>query len=184
MAKLPLSLVAAGIILAGVLGAVLPGSVAAARPATTTTSAAVGPKQSFTALVNGQSAHATVKVICPGPVQRNQMGNPESGQTIAVERPSTVTAAPGGFTGTKGDSIVAELPSPSATAANTGVIFTDYGSQAIPTTILLPCDGSSTVLFVPRPTSRTARSAHVTITFLPTCDSTVCPAAASARTRI
>jgi hypothetical protein len=63
------------------------------------------------------------------------------------------------------------------------VTFTDYGSQPIPTTILLPCYGSTTVLFVPRPTSRTARSAHVKITFVPTCGSTVCPATGGDRTR-
>ena len=180
MAKLSPSLVTA-IVLAGVLAGALPGGVAAAGPAATTSP--VGAKQTFMGLVNGFSANAKVKVICPGPIRRNQMGNPESGQTIAVERATTVASSPG-FTGSKGDSIVAELPTPSATAVNSGLTFTDYGSQPIPTTILLPCDGSTTVLFVPRPTSRTARSAQVKITFVPSCDSTVCPAAGGDKTRI
>jgi hypothetical protein len=59
--------------------------------------------------------------------------------------------------------------SPSSTAAPPDLTFTTYGSQPIPTTLLLPCIGSGTVVFTPRPTSATARSVTLTVTFVSPC---------------
>jgi hypothetical protein len=134
----------------------------------------VGPNQSFVGLVNDHPGKATVEVVCPGPLRVDQHGYALPGQTLGVESPSPVAAALG-FTGTRADSIVAQFLTPSTTAAGTTVTFTDYGNQPLPTTVLLPCDGSSTAVFVPRPTSPTARSSRVTVTFEPTCDTPACP---------
>lgn len=55
---------------------------------------------------------------------------------------------------------------PSTTATNTPVILRDYAVSApIPTSLTLPCSGSGTVAFVPEPTSPTAHTATVTVTF-------------------
>jgi hypothetical protein len=64
---------------------------------------------------------------------------------------------------------------PTSTAAAPVVTFTQYGSQPIPTTLRLPCYGTSSVLFRPVPTSATARSTHVSVRFVPTCLSVACP---------
>lgn len=50
---------------------------------------------------------------------------------------------------------------------NTTVILRDYAVSApIPTSLSLPCSGSATVAFVPEPTSLTAQTATVTVTFI------------------
>jgi hypothetical protein len=181
MAKSSLTLVTAGIVLtavlgAAVLGAAVPVALAGAQPAPV----AVGPNQSFVGLVNGHPGKATIEVVCPGPLRVNQHGYALPGQTLGVESPSPVAL---GYTGTRADSIVAQFLTPSTTAAGTTVTFTDYGNQPLPTTVLLPCDGSSTVVFVPRPTSATARSSRVTVTLEPTCDTPACPVTRSDRAR-
>ena len=153
MTKPSVALVATGILLTAVLGAAVPVAAAGAPSATVV----VGPNQSFIGLVNGHLARATIEVVCPGPLRINQRGYALSGQTIGVASPSPVSA-PLGFTGSRADSIVARLLTPTSTAAGTTVIFTHYGNQPLPTTVLLPCDGTSTALFLPRPSSPTARS--------------------------
>jgi hypothetical protein len=127
----------------------------------------VAPHQTFTGLVNGQRSDASVDVVCPGPVRLGQMGYPAGGQTVAVslESPSSALA---GNTGSRGRSIVARFVTPSTVAPPT-VTFTQYGSQPIPTVEMLPCSGSGAVMFSPLPTSHTARSARVSVTYVPTC---------------
>jgi hypothetical protein len=51
-------------------------------------------------------------------------------------------------------------------ATNASVTFTSYGSPPIPTSLVLPCSATGSVVFSPRPTSRTARSTTVTVTYL------------------
>jgi hypothetical protein len=181
MTKTSMILFGAGLSVIAVLVPALPGHAAGVDKATTS----VKPHQAFVGLVNGDSADATVAVICPGPIRLGQTGYAASGQTVAVEPASTVASSPG-FTGTKADSIVAELPTPASTstAAEATVTFTAYGSQPIPTTVLLPCNGSSTALFVPRPTSKTARSAEVSFRFVATCGGPVCPVTVRNRARL
>ena len=41
-----------------------------------------------------------------------------------------------------------------------------FAPAAIPTTWLLPCGGTGTMTFAPEPTSPTARSYSLTVTFL------------------
>jgi hypothetical protein len=121
---------------------------------------AVGPNQRFAGAVNGNTADATVVMICPGPATPGQVGHPQAGQGVQV-----VTGTGGGFTGSAATAIVATLgPSSSAAPSFT---FKEYGTpQDIPTTALLPCSGTGTALFTPRPASTTARGATVTLHFV------------------
>jgi hypothetical protein len=145
--------------------AVLIGGVFAtggAAEATTTTS--IGPHQHFVGLVNGKSTKAKVIVACPGPVWTGRTGHPVGGK-IAVEPPSAVSGTTG-YTGSRGHSVVATflLPVPTTTAP-AALTFTQYGSQPIPSSMLVPCSGTGVVVFSPRPTSKTADSTSVGVTF-------------------
>jgi len=129
------------------------------------TSTTIAPHQHFIGLVNRKSTNAVIEMVCPGPLSNASMGHPLGGQTVAVEPPSTV-AGTSGYTGTRGRSIVASFVSvvPITTATST-VTFTRYGSLPVPTTLLLPCSGSGTVVFAPVPTSKTAENATVNVTY-------------------
>jgi len=135
------------------------GGTADAKPETTS----IGPNQHFVGLVNGKSTKATVVVACPGPISIGRTGHPVGG-TIAVEPPSTV-ASTTGYTGSRGRSVIATFVVPVPVTTTSAVTFTHYGSQAIPSTLLLPCSGSGTVVFAPTPTSNTAKNASVGVTF-------------------
>jgi len=139
----------------------------AAAASADTPSVAIGPNQTFAGLVNGHLANAKVDVICPGPLRTAETGHPASGQTLGVtSAPPTIAST--GFTGSRGRSIMASFVTPTAAGTAT-VTFTQYGTQPIPTTFLLPCYGSGSVVFAPHPTSHSARSAQVSVTFSSTC---------------
>jgi hypothetical protein len=133
------------------------GGVASARTA-------IAPGQHFVGLVNKHTTNVVIVMACPTP-DPNGTGHPLGGQTIAVEPPSS-TATTTGYTGTHGRSITASfvLPVPTSTAS-AGLRFTHYGSQTLPTSLVLPCSGSGLVVFTPEPTSKTAHSTSVTVTF-------------------
>lgn len=163
MVRTTLVRVASGMVLATSVMAYAFGAVAGAQ----TASVVIAPRQMFIGLVNGQRSTGSVDVECPGPLRIGQTGYPAPGQTVGVsdQVPSLALA---GNTGSRGRSIVARFVTSTAAALPT-VTFTQYGTQAIPSTALLPCDGSGTVLFSPQPTSQTARSARVSVTFVSTC---------------
>jgi len=120
----------------------------------------IGPNQQFAGVVNGSAANATIFVVCPGPVVPGQTGHPVAGQGVQV-----VLNTGGGFTGSAANSIVASF-GPSSTTAQ-ALVFKEYGvPQDIPTTFFLPCGGTGTAFFAPQPTSPTARSATVRVTFV------------------
>lgn len=131
-----------------------------------TASTAIGPNQAFIGLVNGTRPKATIKVVCPGPVRpppATQTGHPVSGQTLAVTASrSTLTSV--GRTGSRGTSISVTFVTP-VDAPTVPVTFTRYGTQPLPTSLLLPCSGSTPVVFSPQPTSKTARSSSVSTTY-------------------
>jgi hypothetical protein len=122
------------------------------------------PNQWFAGVVNGQTANATIRMVCPGPATGT--GHPASGQTLSVNRVSPPTDTTNfGFTGSGGNSIAA-APAISSTT-NTPVIFTEYfRPSALPTTWTLPCEGDGRIDFTPRPDSPTARTAHVAVHFV------------------
>jgi hypothetical protein len=155
MPKGHISLLLASFLVGGIFAM---GGVAEATPTTTT----IGPHQPFVGVVNGKSSNATVVVACPGPAGRT--GHPVGG-TIAVEPPSTVSGTTG-YTGSRGHSVVARfvLPVPTATAPP-ALTFAQYGSQPIPSSMVVPCSGTGVVVFSPQPTSKTARSTSVGVTF-------------------
>jgi hypothetical protein len=123
--------------------------------------APIGPDQFFIGLVNGNHTNAVIYMVCPGPSFLGQTGHPESGQNVSVTQSSTTT---GGFTGSLANSIVVSF-APSATTA--GITLKYYDTPAaIPTSLVLPCAGTGKVTYNPEPTSQTAKSDVVTVTFI------------------
>lgn len=125
----------------------------------------IGPGVTFSGVVNGAEADAAIKVVCPGPITPGETGHPVSGQYLeVVTAPSSTTGS--GYTGTAANSIAAFIVTPSGTSAGPVVVFNSfYVQEPIPTGIEVPCGGTGTVTFVPEPTSTTARSAVVKVSF-------------------
>jgi hypothetical protein len=124
--------------------------------------APIGPNQYFDGLVNDHAGQANILMGCGGP---SQTGHPLAGQTVKVFPAPAPTTSDLGFTGSAANAIAVRFPSPTVT--NTPVILRDYAVSApIPTSLTLPCSGSGTVAFVPQPTSSTAHTATVKVTFI------------------
>ena len=137
---------------------------------TTAASAAspVGPKQVFVGLVNGKLANAEIRVGCFGPVYPGETGHLLPGQSVEV-LPAASTGSTAGYTGTKAREVKLSivLPVSSGVVALSGVVLADYGVPvALPTSWSLPCSGPGVALFLPEPTSKTARSAAVSVSFI------------------
>jgi hypothetical protein len=135
------------------------GGAAAASAQTGATQ--IGPNQFFAGQVNKAHTNAVIYMICPGPAFPGQTGHPESGQNVSVTQTSTTA---GGFTGSLANSIVVGFPGPTTNGA---ITLTYYDTPApIPTTLVLPCAGTGQVIYAPEPTSPTAKSDVVTVTFI------------------
>lgn len=138
--------------------------VAAATSASAQDPLPISPNTYFEGLVNGKTADAVVTVVCPGPITPTSVGHPVSGQTAEVRNGLTPVAT-SGYTGSAGDEIIAGFTSPAASTQ--AIVFKAFfAPAAIPTTWSVPCGGSGTMTFVPEPTSPTARSYTVKVTFL------------------
>ncbi len=131
----------------------------------------IGPNQHFEALVNGGTGSPSpvvIRMACFGPTFPGATGHPFGGQTVTV-RQAIGTGSNDGFTGASATSIRAFFGPPpplgSGTSTNS-VKFRSYGTLPLPTTLVLPCGGSSTVTFVPLPSSSTARDATVRVTYV------------------
>lgn len=123
----------------------------------------IGPQQYFSGLVNDVSDNAVIKVVCPGPVGGDRTGHPVSGQSVAVAPSRDSGDAIAGYTGDAADHIVVDFGVVSTTKPTT---LAAYSTKAdIPTDLSLPCSGTGEVTFVPAPTSDTARSDVVTVTY-------------------
>jgi hypothetical protein len=126
--------------------------------------APIGAHQWFTGQVNGAASNAVIKVVCPGPATPGQSGHPVSGQTVDVLPASGPATTGTGYTGEAADHIAVGFGTPAATGPTT---LSSYAVKAaIPTSILLPCSGTGKVAFVPAPTSPTAVTATVTVTYV------------------
>jgi hypothetical protein len=124
--------------------------------------APIGPNQYFYGLVNDHAGQASVLMGCAGP---SQTGHPLAGQTVKVLPAPTPTTSDLGFTGSAAHALAVRFPGPTVT--DNPVILRDYAVSApIPTSLTLPCSGSGKVAFVPEPTSPTAHTATVTVTFV------------------
>ena len=146
------------------LGIGLTGATAATDPAP------VGPHQLFVGEVNGHLARADIFMACFGPIRPGQLGHPFAGQTVEV-LPAPSAAETVGSTGSKANRIVLNFMLPAATPPPVStvppVVLTSYGATvAIPTSVELPCAGSGVAGFTPQPTSKSARSATVVVTFV------------------
>jgi hypothetical protein len=134
-------------------------TAAAASPAL------IAPHQLFLGQVNGASAHAVIKVGCFGPVTPGQTGHPVSGQSVdVVPALGLPTEVAPGYTGASADRVLVQFGAPAS--FGTATVLRAYGVKAeIPTGMELPCYGTGKVAFVPLPTSRTARTGYVTVTY-------------------
>jgi hypothetical protein len=125
----------------------------------------IGPHQTFTGQVNGVTVNAVIKVLCAGPATPGQTGHPLSGQTVSASLLLPPTPVTAGYTGDAANRIRVDFGTPVSVAPVTEL--SAYGvPAAIPTTLLLPCSGAGTVAFVPIPTSPTARSSVIKVTYL------------------
>jgi hypothetical protein len=124
----------------------------------------IAPNQSFTGLVNGVGGESRIAVVCDGPIDFVPTGHPAAGQFVSAAQ--TSAPAPGdGFTGAAGKAIDVGLGT-SATTAPVRLRFYQ-ATAAIPTDTLVPCSGTGVVSFMPAPTSATARTGIVKVTFVP-----------------
>jgi hypothetical protein len=116
----------------------------------------IGPNQVFGALINGSNGSnepVIIKMACFGPTRPGQTGHPFAGQTVSVFRPEVIRGQFGN-TGANGTEIDAFFgPPPPAPVLTNQVVFHHYVTKAMPTTLVLPCFGSSNVVFVPLPMS-------------------------------
>jgi hypothetical protein len=122
----------------------------------------IGPGQFFQGQVKGLHSGAVIYVVCPGPITAGELGHPVSGQPVQVVPGSS--SAVGGYTGSLGTSVVA-LFGPSTTAQQVLTFTSYYAPQDIPTTFWLPCGGTGVIPFAAEPTSPTAVTDHVDVTY-------------------
>jgi hypothetical protein len=127
--------------------------------------APIGPHQYFIGQVNGVSADAVIKMGCFGPVTPGQTGHPMAGQFVDVLPAPSPTTRDVGYTGESADRIVVGFGAQWSTA-NAVVLRSTVTRAAIPTSLLLPCYGTGEVAFVPVPTSSTAHTAYVKVTYV------------------
>jgi hypothetical protein len=127
----------------------------------------IGPDTAFSGLVNGASTDATIKVACLGPIVSGQTGHPLAGQTVQADS-GPVPVSTGGYTGSAAHSLVVTVAgsSPSGAVVVIGTLTSFFAPLAIPTSLNLPCGGTTTVRFTPSPTSPTARPATVQVTLV------------------
>ncbi|WP_042378209.1 hypothetical protein [Streptacidiphilus melanogenes] len=137
----------------------------AARAAGVVDPAPIGPNQFFTGLVNGTATGAAIQMACFGPVTAGETGHPLAGQTVEVLPSPASGTVDVGYTGSAATGIVANFGPASTTLP---VTLGYYAVKvAIPTSLVLPCAGTGTVAFVPEPGSATARSAILTVRYVP-----------------
>lgn len=143
---------------AGALGLSTAGSAAAAP-------VPVAPHQAFVGQVNGQTQGAVITVGCFGPVFPGETGHPVSGQSVSASLAvSSPTPIVGGYTGEAAHSIRVGF---GVSTVSTVVSLSAYDVKVpIPTALNLPCYGTGQVAFVPEPTSATARTAFVSVTYV------------------
>lgn len=127
----------------------------------------IGPNMYFYGLVNGKAANAVVQVVCPGPVGPNSTGHPVDGQSVEVRSVVPPVSSQYGYTGSSARQIDAGLTLPSSSVANPPIVFTSFFAPGkIPAGWVVPCGGSTTMVFVPLSSSTTARSYTLTVSFV------------------
>jgi hypothetical protein len=124
---------------------------------------AVHPRQAFVGRVNGSFRAASLAVSCASGAET---GLSSAGQVVAVIPPPPVAIGVKlslGQTGTRAQKIEVRFsgdPSRTITLRRFGV------NALIPTTLTLPCNGRGSVTFRPVPTSASARSSTIPVTYV------------------
>ncbi len=122
----------------------------------------IGPNEYFSGFINNHPpGKAVIKVNCAGPAKT---GHPAAGQKIEVKTAQPTSTFDLGFTGSAGKKITATL-APAATTTVLASFTSFFVPKNIPTSIVVPCSGTGTVVFAPAPPSSTARSAVLPVTF-------------------
>jgi hypothetical protein len=126
----------------------------------------IAPHQWFAGQVNGATADAVIKVACFGPVSPYSTGHPVAGQSVAVA-PALAwpSASETGYTGDLADRVRVDFGNPVSVGSPT-VLGAYHVKAEIPTSIDLPCYGTGKVAFVPLPTSASARTAVVAVSYV------------------
>jgi hypothetical protein len=138
-------------------------AAAAAAPVPAQDPVPIGPNEHFRGFLNGHPpGQAVITVICVGGVNT---GHPASGQTIEVKTAQPTSTFDLGFTGSAGTKITAAL-APAATTTILASFTSFFVPKNIPTSITVPCSGTGKVVFRPSPTSATAKSAVLPVTFM------------------
>ena len=155
----------AAALMSGLVAAVMGLSLAAAASAAARPQdpVPIGPNEYFSGYINNHPpGKAVITVICPGPVNT---GHPAAGQTIEVKTAQPTSTFDIGYTGSAGKKITAAL-APTATTTVLATFTSFFVPKKIPTSITVPCSGSGKVVFRPAPTSPTAKSAVLPVTFM------------------
>jgi hypothetical protein len=136
----------------------------------------VGPKQYFTGVINGTDGNTTTPIVirmnCTSPASSGETGHPMAGQTLAVHQafPPTPVSSGLGYTGNDSQIGFFLVPPPSATTpqpASHAVVFKRYDkTQALPTSLTLPCSGGGNFFFVPTPVVPPSQSQTVPVDFV------------------
>ncbi len=126
--------------------------------------APIAPGNPFIGEVNGAASNAVIKVSCLGPVV-TQIGHPAAGQSVKALPVTPPVSSLTGYTGTAANEI--EVVFGTASGTVTPTILHDWAVSApIPAGLTFPCSGTGAVAFVPLPTSPTARTYTVNVTFV------------------
>ncbi len=144
--------------LAGVMVIVV--GLGAPASAATPIGGPIGPNQSFVGHVGGHHDNAVIQVVCAGPIWPGRTGPVVAGQKASVS-PSPALSGPG-FTGKAGHAVVVGF---SDDASRTTVLRAYNTPAPLPSGLRLPCFGTGTVVFTPRPTSPTAHPDVVAVTY-------------------
>jgi hypothetical protein len=149
-------------LLAATLGLALT-TAAAAAPRPAPDPVPIHPNQFFSGFINNAPPGAVqIKVNCPGVAQT---GHPIGNQPVEVKPAPGTGTTDVGFTGSKGTKITATL-GPTVSTLVIGTFTSYFVTKNIPTNIVVPCSGSGTALFIPSPTSKTAKTAKLPVTFV------------------
>jgi hypothetical protein len=149
-------------LIAAAMGVTL-AATAAAAPIPVQDPVPIGPNEYFSGYINNHPpGKAVIKVVCPGP---GTTGHPAASQKIEVKTPQPTSTFDIGFTGSAGKKITATL-APAATTTILASFTSFFVPKKIPTSIIVPCSGTGTVVFAPSPVSSTAKSAKLPVTFL------------------
>jgi hypothetical protein len=152
-----------------VVGSILALLLGMGAPASTAGGVAIGPHQAFVGSVNGEFRNATINMACFGPILPGQTGHPMAGQMLEIySPPPPIVFGPPvkvGNTGAGATSVRAVVTAGGTVYAR--MRLAEYFTpKAIPTTASLPCAGSGIVRFVPRPWTKGAKVAAISVSFV------------------